>query len=348
LDDPQNTRIGNVDAPKDKRDVLLCPQKGLTDLNLGTTFIVDGIVTVWSFPQVQMQVTQQPVAHRFAGLTKRCYAELERCFISGIKIGDTIVSPPTLTGKLSKWTEFLESPETNKPALAAELRKDAKLMASKLKTNMIARLKPYWPTLLALELLDLSIPNSTIFPIELSTWDALKSLVGCCSSAFEDGINFLQLQKELLLWRQKADKLNQTQIDDINKNLLRYFHNTRNADKTNAAQDAANVVAAKSAPAKAKAELQRASRVITLPPEIEKYGVVVFTYPIWSLVESVFSDMTYNKGGHRARLTDSNCLNVIQCKGFEPVDKDTSAPLLQPVYNAKAALQHDLNYSLHD
>ena len=35
-------------------------------------------------------------------------------------------------------------------------------------------------------------------------------------------------------------------------------------------------------------------------------------------------------------------------KGFERVGKDTSAPLRPPIYNAEAALQHDLNYSLHD
>ena len=58
--------------------------------------------------------------------------------------------------------------------------------------------------------------------------------------------------------------------------------------------------------------------------------------------------MTYNRGGHRARLKDPNCLNIIQCKGFERVDKDASAPLRPPVYNAEVALQHDLNYSLHD
>ena len=75
---------------------------------------------------------------------------------------------------------------------------------------------------------------------------------------------------------------------------------------------------------------------------------LLFTYAIWSLVESVFSDMTYNKGGHRARLTDSNCLNIIQCKGFARVEKDTSKPLRQPVYNAEVALQHELDYNLHD
>jgi hypothetical protein len=32
----------------------------------------------------------------------------------------------------------------------------------------------------------------------------------------------------------------------------------------------------------------------------------------------------------------------------ERVDKDISAPLRPPVYNAEAALQHDLNYNLHD
>ena len=58
---------GRLDAAKNKRDVLLCADRGLTHKNMGTTAYLQGITDQFSSAVSCMQTVTQPITHCFPG-----------------------------------------------------------------------------------------------------------------------------------------------------------------------------------------------------------------------------------------------------------------------------------------
>ena len=197
------TGTGNDDAAKSKRDVLLDPVKGITDLNYGLNSLVCSALKPYTLASTQLQTTLQPIQHRVA----RVLRKLRRSML--------LITNDVFGDKYAAWRDLMLTDVVDKHDLVDAVDAIGKSFASDVVKRMDARIKVYMPYYCAMELIDPTAPD---MPVKDSTWAAVKDLCDRYT------LNFKELKTEIIEMRGDAEELSRKDTIACRQNLLRYYH----------------------------------------------------------------------------------------------------------------------------
>lgn len=127
--------MGDVNAKPKKRDALLHPTIGVTDLNYGRDAFVTAVLKPFVVLIQRLQTVKQPVPHLLARWFRHFIRIIELQFINA----DNKFPAP-----YSTWRDLMMHPSIDKPKLVEALDKEAKKFATVLVKQLQKRLKPYW------------------------------------------------------------------------------------------------------------------------------------------------------------------------------------------------------------
>ena len=310
LDDPTGT--GDANAAQGKRDKLLDPMIGITDLNRGRVAYMFDFFKPYARLMKCLQTTGQPIQPLVCGLFRDLKQDLSASFLPK---GD---APPKYPQHFRTWIIGVTAVgvEKAKPQLVAKLKEQATQLATIFLKNLKSRLSAYWSILCAFELVDPTLDEERVEKSlgDDSIWTAMEAMVVNCNTKLQGTtkINFELLRDQLVRWHQQ--RFDTHQKTAIRLNLLRYFH-----------------------------EVGRLAKY----SEVYKFAAQVFTRPIASvIIESLFSKMAYIRGKYRATTEDQNVFNCIAVKDLDPVYAHPEKKLEMPTPDLKKALKHDLTWNM--
>ena len=155
------TGTGNDDAAKSKRDVLLDPVKGITDLNYGLNSLVCSALKPYTLASTQLQTTLQPIQHRVAQVLRKLWRSM--LLITNDVFGD----------KYAAWRDLMLTDVVDKHDLVDAVDTIGKSFASDVVKSMGARIKCICRTIARWSSLTQPPPD---MPVKDSTWAAVKDL----------------------------------------------------------------------------------------------------------------------------------------------------------------------------
>ena len=225
----------------------------------------------------RLEVRKQPIAHLIVRWIKEYHELLKTKFIDG-----TIYGP--LYTPVRDF--YLDGNGGDEPAVVAAVDNLGKNFADALRSSSMIRLKPYWPMLQALQLIDPScdLPSHDNDESE-GIWKAAQLL---CDYIGIDYDGFTQQLAEF-----HARFTNPTRFDkrNINENLLRFYH-----------------------------VLSDESQYRDQWPLVRKYAMAVFTFPVTTVfVECLFSGMNLSKTTQRSSMLDDTCVAALKARELTPV-----------------------------
>jgi hypothetical protein len=198
-----STETGNAGAAKSKRDVLLDPVKGITDLNYGLNSVICSLLKHYTLASTRLQTTLQPIQHRVA----RILGKLRRSLL--------LINDDVYGAEYIAWRELMLTDAIGKDDLVAGVDAIGKQFASDIVSGMDQRTKVYMPYYLAMELIDPTAPDTVV---SNTTWSAVEDLCDRYS------LDFNELRSEIIEMRGDAVDLNRRDAQACKQNLLCFYN----------------------------------------------------------------------------------------------------------------------------
>lgn len=267
----------NPSVAKTKRSTLLSDGKGLSALNHLIDSVLADIMQVHVDLVKRLEVRKQPIAHLIVRWIKEYHELLKTKFIDG-----TIYGP--LYTPVRDF--YLDGNGGDEPAVVAAVDNLGKNFADALRSSSMIRLKPYWPMLQALQLIDPScdLPSHDNDESE-GIWKAAQLL---CDYI---GIDYDGFTQQLAVFHARFTNPNRFDKRNINENLLRFYY-----------------------------VLSDESQCLDHWPLVRKYAMAVFTFPVTTVfVECLFSGMNLSKTTQRSSMLDDTCVAALKTRELTPV-----------------------------
>ena len=270
------TRADDMDTgappplPKTRRKNLLNKDVGLNDLNMGRSAYLAGALRPYAVLVQQLQTSSRPIQHMAARRIRSYYRQMITHWIG------TPTDPATMSGKLFQdWRKSMI--DKGKDELVELVTKECNAFCGVMVQSHKERLKPYWNSIQALELID---PSG---PAKYATEDVWEAAEGICSRRNIDSTNLRDI-----INRQRAEypDLNPVDRELIQADLLQYYRCKHLARVSRAGDNADRC--------------------------LNEYAIAVFSIAIVSaFVESLFSKMNYNQNKTRSRLLDKTTTAIL-------------------------------------
>ena len=213
LFEADDTNIGNPLAPKNKQDILLDRERGITDTNWGLNSLMYGMLTPVTVCIERLQTTKQPIQHRLKRELSKMIREIRRNYIS--EDGNQ----PEYDPVFQEWRKTMMLPLICKEGLVKYLERVSKDVATELVKGLENRLSPYTSFYSAMELIDPTAPGGQV---SIETWEAVEVL---CKKY---DLDYTNVRREILEMRDNSVDLSIADGALCKSNLLSFYRNNYN------------------------------------------------------------------------------------------------------------------------